>query len=71
MKPSIGTGWRRRKMMCLSCGCKQPDERHGDDRNIVMDDLKLAAEAAGVSAKDVVRNIQEGFEVGGAQSRTN
>lgn len=64
--------------MCLSCGCKQPDERHGDDRNIVMDDLKQAAEAAGMSPKEVVQNIQEGFEVGGreaagtnAQGRSN
>lgn len=53
--------------MCLSCGCKQPNERHGDDRHIVMDDLKLAATASDISVKDVVKNIQEGFEIGGKE----
>lgn len=50
--------------MCLSCGCKQPDERHGDDRNIVWKDLEDAAQAANISTQEVVRNIQSGFETG-------
>jgi hypothetical protein len=48
----------------MSCGCKQPDERHGDDRNIVRQDLEDAAEAAQISAQEVVKNIQSGFETG-------
>lgn len=56
--------------MCLSCGCKQPNERHGDDRNIVMQDLQDAAQASNISENEVVKNIQEGYQdAGGAQER--
>jgi hypothetical protein len=39
-----------------------PNEAHGDDRHIVMDDLQQAAEADGITVGEVVRNIQGGFE---------
>lgn len=45
--------------MCVSCGCRQLDESHGDDRNITMDDLEQAAEAAGLGVGDVIENIRE------------
>ncbi|HUF54011.1 MAG TPA: hypothetical protein VMR52_09605 [Dehalococcoidia bacterium] len=48
--------------MCLSCGCKQPNEAHGDDRNITIQDIQAAAEANGSSTGNVVKNIQEGFQ---------
>ena len=54
--------------MCMSCGCKQPNEDHGDDRNITMRDLEQAAEAAGADTQTVARNIQEGFQGGMATS---
>jgi hypothetical protein len=47
--------------MCLSCGCKQPNEAHGDERNITVDKLQQAADAGGVSVEDAARNIQEGM----------
>jgi hypothetical protein len=50
--------------MCMSCGCKRPDERHGDERNIVRQDLQDAATAAEITTAQVVRNIQESFEAG-------
>ncbi len=50
--------------MCMSCGCKQPDERHGDDRNIVRQDLEDAAKASDITAREVVKNIQDAFETG-------
>jgi hypothetical protein len=43
--------------MCVSCGCGEPNERHGDDRHITQDDLDAAAEAANISSADVARNI--------------
>jgi hypothetical protein len=46
----------------MSCGCNKPNERHGDDRNIVMQDLKDAATAAKISTAEVVKNIQAGFD---------
>jgi hypothetical protein len=47
--------------MCMSCGCKQPNEDHGDQRNITIDGLQQAADASGISVDEVVRNIQETF----------
>lgn len=43
--------------MCVSCGCGEPNERHGDDRHITQDDLNQAAEAAKISPEEVARNI--------------
>jgi hypothetical protein len=48
--------------MCMSCGCKQPNEDHGDQRNITMQDLQDAAQAGEVGTQEVVRNIQTGFQ---------
>ncbi len=31
--------------MCLDCGCMEPDDRHGDERHIIMQDLVDAAKA--------------------------
>ena len=33
--------------MCLSCGCSQPNESHGNEDHITMNDLERAADAAG------------------------
>jgi hypothetical protein len=46
--------------MCVSCGCNTPNDDHGDDRNITMNDLQEAGQAAGIPLEDVVRNIEEG-----------
>ena len=48
--------------MCLSCGCGEPNERHGDDRHITRDDIDAAAEAAEISAAEVVQNISAGAQ---------
>jgi prepilin-type processing-associated H-X9-DG protein len=44
--------------MCMSCGCGEPHERHGDKRNIVYADVKNAADASKISVKDVTPNIE-------------
>ena len=44
--------------MCMSCGCGEPHETHGDRRNIVYADLKKAGEASKISVKEAVRNIE-------------
>ena len=52
--------------MCLSCGCGEPNERHGDDRHITQDDIDAAAEAAEISTAEVITNLQAGTQgVGG------
>jgi len=44
--------------MCASCGCRQVNEDHGDERHITMSDLEEAAVAADVSVDEVVQNLQ-------------
>ncbi len=48
--------------MCLSCGCHEPYESHGNPANITMDDIKEAASAAGISVQDVAENLQADIE---------
>ena len=43
--------------MCVSCGCGKPNDDHGDSRNITLDDLNQAAEAAGTTRAKVLKNI--------------
>lgn len=49
--------------MCLSCGCVidgsggQPDDDHGDPRQITLSDIMAAADANGVAPMDVVGMI--------------
>lgn len=45
--------------MCVSCGCGSPNDDHGDSRNITMDQIQSAADAAGISSQEVGNNIQK------------
>jgi hypothetical protein len=45
--------------MCMSCGCGEPHETHGDRRNIIYSDLKKAGDASKISVKEAVRNIEK------------
>jgi hypothetical protein len=47
--------------MCLDCGCGEPNDRHGDDRHITMDDVKAAAEASEISVDEAARNFADGL----------
>jgi hypothetical protein len=47
--------------MCLDCGCGEPNERYGDERHIIMDDVRAAAEASELSVEEVARNISDGL----------
>jgi hypothetical protein len=47
--------------MCLDCGCGEPNERHGDERHITLDDVRAAAEASEISVEEAARNISEGL----------
>lgn len=48
--------------MCLDCGCGEPNNRHGDDRHITMDDVKAAAKASEISVAEAARNISDGMK---------
>ena len=47
--------------MCVSCGCGQVNDNHGDRRNITMDDVRAAAQAANTDERTVAQNIQQGI----------
>jgi hypothetical protein len=47
--------------MCLSCGCGEPHDDHGDPANITYEDLKRAADAAEVSEEQAADNIKAGL----------
>lgn len=58
--------------MCLSCGCGKPDDNRGDVRNITqhdinqrdisLQDVDAAAEAAGSTREKVIENINSGTQ---------
>ncbi len=43
--------------MCLSCGCGEPNDNHGDPRHITLEMLEAAAEAAEITPDDAAHNI--------------
>lgn len=43
--------------MCLNCGCGELNERHGNDANIILDDVQRAGEANGQSVEESLRNM--------------
>lgn len=45
--------------MCLTCGCMVPDDQHGDERYIVMQDMVDAAAADNASVEQAWKNMQE------------
>ena len=45
--------------MCMSCGCGEPNERHGNPNNITLDDLRKAAKAANIETEKAADNIHE------------
>jgi hypothetical protein len=44
--------------MCMNCGCNLPDDRHGNDANITMDDLRRAGEANGQDLDTTMANME-------------
>lgn len=55
--------------MCVSCGCGQLNDDHGDQRNITLNDLRSAAQAADIDVQTAARNIQQGITQGGGMGR--
>jgi hypothetical protein len=43
--------------MCLNCGCGEPNERHDNDANITLDDVRRAGEANGQTVEESLRNM--------------
>jgi hypothetical protein len=52
--------------MCVSCGCGESHDDHGDPRHLTLEDLEQAAEAAHLTVDQVVQNIQMSRWPGGS-----
>lgn len=50
--------------MCVSCGCGQPEDDHGDPRNITQSELDEAARAANISSEEAAQNIMDSQQAG-------
>lgn len=51
--------------MCMSCGCGQVNNDHGDPRNITLGDMRSAAQAANIDVQTAARNIQQASQSAG------
>lgn len=47
--------------MCMNCGCGQPNERHGNEANITLDDLRRAGEANGQDLDQTIGNMEQAY----------
>lgn len=56
--------------MCMSCGCGDISNAQGDDRNITVQDLDQAAQAAGTTRDQVVQNIVQCCQSASASSQS-
>ncbi len=43
--------------MCMNCGCGEPNEKHGKDANITLEDVQRASEANGQTVEQSLRNM--------------
>jgi hypothetical protein len=43
--------------MCMTCGCGDPNAKHGNDANITYDQLEAAANAADIDAEQAADNL--------------
>lgn len=44
--------------MCANCGCGKPEDRMGDDRNILWSEIVASAEANDITPAEAARDIQ-------------
>jgi hypothetical protein len=47
--------------MCMNCGCGEPEERHGNDANITLTDLRRAGEANGQDLDTTMGNLERAW----------
>ena len=47
--------------MCMTCGCGEPNDKHGNEANITNDELISAANAAGIPEKEAIENVSKTY----------
>ncbi len=48
--------------MCISCGCDEPEDNHGNAKHMTLKQFREAATAAEVEMPQLLKNIEEGFK---------
>jgi hypothetical protein len=48
--------------MCMTCGCRDWENDHGDPKNITYHRLVDAAEAGGVTVEEAVEHLRAGID---------
>jgi len=55
--------------MCMNCGCGELDDRHGNDANLITDDIRKAATASGLDMSKTIGNLEDSLRrVGGGMA---
>jgi hypothetical protein len=52
--------------MCASCGCGKPNDTHGDQRHITLDQVQQAAAASNITPKEVAKNLMDSVQQSGS-----
>jgi hypothetical protein len=45
--------------MCANCGCRVPEDAHGDERNIRWSEIEAAAQANDMTPAEAVDNMRQ------------
>lgn len=45
--------------MCMTCGCGEPNDTHGNDAHITYDQLQAAARAADIETEQAADNLHD------------
>lgn len=57
--------------VCMSCGCGQPMDCHGDWRNIDYSCLQAAAKACSCTVRQVIQNMSQTLDMAHTQELAN
>jgi ABC-type transporter Mla subunit MlaD len=57
--------------MCLNCGCGEPEDDHGDERNITLDDLHAASQATGQDLHETIDHMERALDQVESEQRFN
>lgn len=55
--------------MCMTCGCREAENDHGNPKNITYHRLVDAAEAGGVTVEEAVEHLRQGLRDARRQER--
>ncbi len=47
--------------MCMNCGCMEPNDKHGNQANITLDEMREAAQANGQDLDEAMDNMERTY----------